>query len=116
MLTIRSEQMEHLKHSYEEALTGKYCVRLRSAFPELLANVDEPALKQATRGDMEWASTLAIEEEGDIWRFLCLRYRMSKRRGSPLHMGVVSEVLQNLDWSAKKRLTFIEHNVLNRPD
>src|SRR5258708_6822446 len=114
MLTMRAEQRLEFKRGYEERLIREYSARLPSTFPELLANVDERALQQGTRRDVEWASALAIEDEADVWRFVCLRYRMSSHRGSPLHMGVVSEILQNLDWSATKRLTFIEQNVLNK--
>jgi hypothetical protein len=114
MLTIRPEQMLELKRGYEEHLLIEYPARLRSAFPELLANVTRDALKQVTRQDVEAASGLDIEDEADVWRFVCLRYRMGSRRASPLHMGVVGEVLQNLDWSAKKRLDFIDHYVLSR--
>jgi hypothetical protein len=113
MLTIRPEQMLELKRSHEERLILEYCARLRSVFPELLAKVDDLALRQTTRRDVDWASALTIENEVDVWRFVCLRYKTSNRRESPLYMGVVSEILQNLDWSAGKRLTFIEQNVLN---
>ncbi|KHD07341.1 hypothetical protein PN36_21250 [Candidatus Thiomargarita nelsonii] len=89
--------------------------RLRESYPEQTHALNNEQLLIQVQNGIAASETIKITGEDDIFRFMTLPYVLSPaQQNSPLIKGVAIRILDNFEWSGKKRLNFIYKHLVNR--
>ncbi|MDY6993887.1 MAG: hypothetical protein SVR94_14970 [Pseudomonadota bacterium] len=89
--------------------------RLRAHYPTQTHTLSDGQLLGQVQNAIAAGETIKITEVDDIFRLMSLPYVLSPaQQNSPLIKGVAIHILDNLEWSGKKRLNFIYKHLVNR--
>jgi hypothetical protein len=113
MIKIRPEQYQTLEDALSAQLLDLWVAKVRGMFPSITSSLPDEKLREMVRHDMETGRAFKIEPEDELWRYVCLRFKMQAADKSEFHLGIVGQVVQNTDWPATKRLDFIDRYVLD---
>ena len=94
----------------------RYFRRLRSAYKKHAALIEDQELKRLVREGLGLCNSLEIKSPQEVVRFIALRFLVTQeQRNSPLLDHVIRLVIENTDYSARRRLNFLYKHVLGRP-
>jgi hypothetical protein len=111
-MIIRREQLEAMRAH----LLKSMCTRLirRLLAEESACGLDTSQLTREVSQLIEDGAAVGITGDDNAYRLLRFRVLAAPLLGSPLIQSVVIRVFHNLAWSADKRLSFLEREVLSR--
>ena len=93
----------------------RYYWRLRTSFPDQTVSINEADLFRLVIDGLVQCNLLGILEPQQVVRFLALGFLITKeQRQSILMSRVTRRVLENTDYSARRRLNFVYKNVVGR--
>lgn len=94
----------------------RYFWRLRSDYPAQTRSIDDEELRRMVREGLALCPALEIKEPTELVRFLALAFLITgEQRTSPLLRDAYRVVIDNTDFSARRRLNFIYRHLVNRP-
>lgn len=112
-MIIRRDQLAAMREHGLETICNRLRNRLIS--DRVLSNdADANQVLREISELMQDGAALGIRGEEHVYRLLRFRYLAAPLLAAPVIQSVVIRVLHHLAWSAEKRLTFLEEQILPR--
>lgn len=115
MYVIRRAQAAELDQSFWERAVDEWTVQLRCSEAETLSRLSDQQLREMVHKDLCEGRRLGFEDYEELWWYIRLRHRLANVGSSSLYLGVIVGVLSNCEWSARKRIAFIDRHVFRIP-